>query len=583
VGLFDIGPDAVDFLRPPNPNAPVSASNPCPIAGGCYLQQFFYTKGGTPTVPPLYLNSTELQNQYGLGIRDQVQVSGNVRLDAGLRYDLINQGFGPNLFYADENVQPVPGSPTTPYIANYPFTETPHFLEPRLGAAWLITRRDSLEASYGRSIIGDASGELASPESNALYQQFANIPLNPNFVPTGNPFTGVTPVGNDNCFPMLPFPVGAGTKTPPSYKGSVGTNLQLGRPCANYADLLYGVNDAFFPEVTSVQPGIYDNFDLNFSHQFRNGSAIKIAPFARQGYRVTAITAPLVFNPATGVYQPGTLSNNSVGRNTTTGLSVEYTLPERPRGLTGFVSVSYVNEFTTTPPAGDNPYGQDFEPIILPQSIAAGNLYRAGFVSPFTAHAGLSYKTAGGFRINPVINVTSGYPYGSGLLTPIILNNGVATNVLNTNVSDQYGPSGSSQFIDPANPGSITAPIIAASRGTSETASGGGELSRPQITADLTLEYKPPGSRETFGVQVIDLFDNAYYGVPLVSGNYYPVATGVAGPLTGQSVTGAAFPGQAPLVSKAQYPYAAYYVPTLPLLGALENPTTFRMYFQYDL
>ena len=583
VGLFDIGPDAVDFLRPPNPNAPVSASNPCPIAGGCYLQQFFYTKGGTPRVPPFYLDSTQLQNTWGLGIRDQVQVSNNVRFDGGVRYDLLNEGFGSNLAYADENVQPVPGSPTTPYIANYPFVETPHFLEPRLGAAWLITRRDSLEASYGRSIVIGAGGDLASPESDAYYQQFANIPLNPNFIPTGNPYTGVTPIGNSNCFPMLPFPVGAGPKTPPSYKGSVGTNLTLGRPCANYGELLYGVNDAFFPEVSSVQPGIYDNFDLNFSHQFPNGSAIKIAPFARQGYKVTAITAPLVFNPLTGVYQPGTLSNNSVGRNTTTGLSVEYTLPERPRGLTGFVSASYVNEFTTTPPAGDNPYAQDSEPIILPQSIAAGNLYRAGFVSPFTGHIGVSYKTAGGFRINPVINVTSGFPYGSGLLTPIILNNGVATNVPNTNVADQYGPGGASLYIDPANPGSITAPNIAAARGTPETSSGGGELSRPQIDADLTLEYKPPGKRETFGVQVLDLFNNAYYGVPLVNLNYYPAATGVAGPLTGQSVTGAAFPGQAPLVNRAQYPYGAYNIPTTPLLGALEPPTTYRLYFQYDL
>jgi hypothetical protein len=583
VGLFDIGPDAVDFLRPPNPSAPVSAGNPCPIAGGCYLQQFFYTKGGTPTVPPLDLISSELQNEYGLGIRDQVQLSENVRLDAGLRYDLLDQGFGPNLYYVDENVQSVPGSPTTPYVSNYPFTETPHFLEPRLGASWLITRRDSLEASYGRSIISDASGELASPESFNAYKQFANIPLNPNFIPTGNPYTGVPFIGNSNCFPMLPYPVGATAATSPSYKGSVGTNLQLGKPCASYAQLLYEVNDAFFPDVTSVQPGIYDNFDLNFSHQFRNGSALKIAPFARQGYKVTAITAPLVFNPATGVYQPGTLSNFSVGKNTTTGLSVEYTLPERRQGLTGFVSLSYVNEFTTTPPAGDNPYGQDFSPIILPQSIAAGDLYRAGFVSPFAGRLGLSYKTLGGFRINPVINVTSGYPYGSGLLTPIILNNGVATNVPNTNVSDQYGPSGSSQFIDPANPGSITAPNIAASRGTLETASGGGELSRPQITADLTLEYKPPGQRETFGVQVLDLFNNAYYGVPLVSGNYYPVSTGVAGPLTGQSVTGAAFPGQAPLVNRAQYPYGAYNIPTTPALGALETPTTFRLYFQYDL
>jgi hypothetical protein len=582
VGLFDIGPDAIDFLRPPDPNEPVSASNPCPVAGGCYLQQFFYTKGGTPRVPPLDLFSSELQDQYGLGIRDQIQVNDNLRLDVGARYDRLNQGFGSNLFYADENVQPVPGSPLTPYVANWPFVETPHFLEPRFGAAWRLGRNDSLEATYGRSIISGGSGELASPESNAAYQAFANIPLNPNFIPTGNPFTGVSYVGNTNCYPNVPFPVGAVASTPPSYKGSVGTNLQLGRPCASYADLLYGVNDAFFPEISAAQPGIYDNFDFNYSHQFHNGSAIKVAPFARQGYNVTAISAPLIYNPMTGVYQPGTLTNNSVGRNTTTGLSVEYTLPERTRGLTGFISASYVNEFTTTPPAGDNPYGQDFEPIILPQSLAAGNLYRAGFVSPFTGRIGLSYKTAGGFRINPVLNVTSGFPYGSGLLTPYFLNN-VATNVPNTNLTDQYGPAGTSQFVDPANPGSVTAPIVSASRGTPESASGGGELSRPQITGDLTIEYKPPGSRETFGIQVLDVFNNAYYGVPLVNGNYYPVTAGVAAPLTGQSVTGAAFPGQAAIVNRAEYPYGTYNIPTSPALGANEMPTTFRLYFQYEL
>ena len=97
-----------------------------------------YGGGGTPTVPPLDLISSELQNQWGMGIRDQVQLSGNFRLDGGLRYDLISQGFGPNLYYVDENVQPVPGSPTTPYVSGYPFAENPHFLEPRLGAAWLL-------------------------------------------------------------------------------------------------------------------------------------------------------------------------------------------------------------------------------------------------------------------------------------------------------------------------------------------------------------------------------------------------------------------------------------------------------------
>ena len=47
-----------------------------------------------------------------------------------------------------------------------------------------------------------------------------------------------------------------------------------------------------------------------------------------------------------------------------------------------------------------------------------------------------------------------------------------AVNVPNTNVTDQFGPGGAPAYVDPANPGSIYAPVIAATRGTPETASG---------------------------------------------------------------------------------------------------------------
>ena len=91
-GLNDLGNNAIDFLRPANPNLPVdAATNPCPVDGGCYLQQFFYTKGGTPKVPPLALAFTgRLRLNYGLGIRDQIQVTNAIRADLGLRYDTLN-------------------------------------------------------------------------------------------------------------------------------------------------------------------------------------------------------------------------------------------------------------------------------------------------------------------------------------------------------------------------------------------------------------------------------------------------------------------------------------------------------------
>jgi hypothetical protein len=588
-GLLDLGANAKDFLTPANPNQPVSASNPCPVVGGCYLQQYFYQQGGTPRVPNAATESTQIQHTYGLGLRDQFQVNRNLRLDGGLRYDQINEGFGTNLVPQDENIQPVPGAPNVAYIANYPFIEAPHFLEPRAGASLLLDRHDAVSLTYGRSIMLPGAGELGSAGTGAQFAAFTNIPVNPNFTPSGNPFTGATPVGPLNCQPYLPFPTGAGPGAVPVYNGTVGKNLQLGRTCGNYADLLYSVNDGFYPDIVAVQPGVMDNFDFSYSHEFADHSALKIAPFFRRGTDLIAVTAPLVFNPTSGTYGPGTTTSQSAGRSNAAGVDMQYTLPQRPVGINGFFSVSYVNEFTNTPPAGDNPYAQDFWPFIVPQSLAAGNIYRAGDISPLTMHLGMEYRTKTGFRVNPVVNFDIGYPIGSGLLTPVIYGTN-AINVPNTNVTDQFGPGGAPAYIDPANPGSIFAPNVAATRGTAEKASGGGVLSPPQVTANITFEYTPPKNpRMTFGLQVLDLFNNQYFGTPVVNGNYYPVTTGVAGPLTGQSQTGLAFPTLAPLVATAAYPYAAYTIPYSNTSGfgvangAYGAPTTFRFYLQYKL
>ncbi len=580
-GFESVGPNAIDFLRPANPNAPVSAANPCPLAGGCYLQQFFYKTGGTPKVPSMDLSSQQLINRYGVGIRDQFQVTSRLRLDVGAHYDRLDQGYGSTLFYQDENVQPVPGSPSTYYIPNWDFIEKPHYLEPRYGLSYLLSKADNVSFTYGRSIISNGTG--SSPNSHQATAEFTGIPLNPNFVPSSDPYTGAeVPVGNTNCFPYVPYPTGANPNSKPSYNGVVGSTLQLGRPCKDYADLLYSVNDAFFPEIVTVHPSVFDNVDVSYSHAFRNGSAIKINPYLKQGYGVEAATAPLVFNPTTGVYQYGSIVDYSVGRNTTTGADVQYTLPDRRYGLGGFISVSYVNEFSTTPPASDNPYAQDNGPVILPASLALGGLYRAGYVSPFTTRIGVSYKTRKGLRINPVVNINVGYPYGSGLITPALIN-GIPVNVPNTNITDQYGAGGSAQYVDPANPGSVFAPNIAATRGAKESSSGGGQLSRPQLTGNLTVEYQPPGSRTTLGLQVLNIFNNEQYGNPLVNNNFYPVVTGIGGPLTGLNQQAVAYPGYFPAVNSTWNPYAPYYIPTVSSFGAIGAPTTFRMYVQYAL
>jgi hypothetical protein len=586
LGLEALGSNASLFVRPANPNLPVSATNPCPISttdypGACFLQQYYYQQGGTPYAPSLDLSSQNLQKFYGAGFRDQIQVNNNLRLDLGVRYDLINEGFGKTIYYEDENTQPVPGAPGDYYVTNYGNVEQPHFIEPRLGLSYKLNSTNSVAFTYGKSINETGSGEQASPNSFAAYAPFANIPITPALTNVYQQSTGtfgptLTPL---TCFPTVPFPIGATSKTNPSYNGSVsGGTLQLGKPCASLAQLLYFQGDAYYPEIAAVVPSVFENYDFNYSHQFKDGSAVRVAPFFRQGKDIQVATAPLVFNPATGVYSFGSLVNQAGGKNTTTGVDLSYTLPERKYGFTGFVSATYVNEFTNTPPAGDNPYGQDFEPLVLPQSYATGDLYRAGFVSPFTANVGLSYKTKTGFRINPVVHFNVGFPYNAGSLTPYFTALLGPQNVPNTNLTDQFGAGGAPSFVDPANPGSVSKPVISATRGTSETPSGGGLLSKPQLTADMTFEYTPPGSRATFGIQALDLFNNQYFGVPSVNQNYYAVTNGVAAPLTGQNLTGLAYPGLANVTAKNTSPYSAYTIPY-----GLSAPTNFRLYFQYAL
>jgi len=572
IGVFDIGPNSIDFLRPPNPNMPVNAvSNPCPVANGCYLQQFFYAQGGTPRIPPVDLRYNFPQQQFGFGIRDQYQVNTRLRLDFGIREDGVNQHID-NLANYNERTTPNPANPLAPYISNFSFIQFPRFTEPRVGASYRLTPHDSMAATYGQSIILEEPGNLASPENADAYRAFANVPVNPNWMPTGNPFTGVTSlggmntaVGNDNCFFNLYSHVDPVTKA-----------VILGRPCRSYAEVLYAANDAFFPEVSPVQPGLFSNYDFNYSHQFANGAAFKIAPFYRKGVDVLAVTAPLVFVPSSGTYSPGSSTNQSVGVSTTSGIDFQFTLPDRPRGFSGFLSATYVNELTNTPPQSDNPNIQDNAPAILPASLAARNIYRAGFISPFTIRAGPVYKTMSGLRINPVLNWNIGFPYGVGLLTPVIYN-GHGINVPQTNFTDQYGPPGATQYVDPANPGSIFSPVIAATRGTPERPSGGGNLTSPRASADLTVQYSPPRTHSTFGVQVLNVFGNVY-GLPQINGNYQPVVTGVPGPVTGQSQLGAAFPKLAPFtLSSLAFPRSPYIIPPNQL------GTVFRLYYQASL
>jgi hypothetical protein len=176
-----------------------------------------------------------------------------------------------------------------------------------------------------------------------------------------------------------------------------------------------------------------------------------------------------------------------------------------------------------------------------------------------------------------MIGFNVGYPIGAGLVTAYGLN-GKNYNLPSTNVTNPTGSINSTQYVDPANPGSVFAPNVAATRGTPEKNSPGGVLSAPRVNiADLTVEYTKPGTRSTFGVQVANLF-NQVYSEPGLNQRYQPAATGIAGPKSGTTSGAVLFPGL------GYTNYASFRGNNQPyLLTPFGNPTEVRFYYQLSL
>jgi hypothetical protein len=231
-----------------------------------------------------------------------------------------------------------------------------------------------------------------------------------------------------------------------------------------------------------------------------------------------------------GVIQtfPPVLLNN--GKEFATGVDFNLTTRDVPSGIVGQLTAGYINEFSSVIPTSTS---EDFFPNIIPASLLAGNVYRVGFISPFQSTLALTYKTKTGWRVTPRVQYNIGYPSSLGLVAPAIVN-GVALNVPNTDGLIGNAPNGPACFVDPMNPGSVINPNIVACRGNAEKAFPGAKLSPPDSTTDLTVEYSPPASRVTFGVNVNNVFGEILSG-PVFNARYQPLATGITGPLTGFS------------------------------------------------
>jgi hypothetical protein len=506
---------------------------------------YLSTKGIGPTVDPYASEEATTNRQdYALYLTDTYTPSSRANIQGGIRFDGSNYRFAStdSSFYAPANIDAA-GFPlnaagkevtsdTQAYVTNVPADAIhPLVVEPRLSASYELGDHDSIRASYGRSVELPPIGLVDLGGGRGQYR----------------PFTGV-PANAPNC--------------------GVTSNLT----CRNYADQLYWQNqmELFGVPYEPIEPGTFNNFDFSYSHQFKSGVEAKITPFYRRGYNVSALVANprtdangnVVLNPdGTVVFGPPTATNLGVDR--TTGIELLIT-KETAFGLTGQISGTYINETSNVIPGSVN---EDFFPSIPSQSLALGNEYRVGFLSPVQLTAALQYKTKSGFRINPIVYFNEGYPIGQGLLTAAYVN-GKAANVPNTNVTNSNGSSSATQYVDPENPGTLYNPNIVATRGTAEGNSAGGVLARPSVFANVMVEYSPPGSHSTVGVQVLNVFGNIYAGLgggqnTLINTRYQPVATGISGPSSGYSALYAQYPslGQAAYFDSLESGQSAYTIP----------------------
>ncbi len=461
--------------------------------------------------------STVSQQQYGAYLQDTIEMSSRWKTELGLRLD------GYNFQIPTQAGAP----PTVPGVAHQ------RLYEPHFDQSFAPDPRDTFRVGFGHTLSMPLPSLLGADVSRAPYAPFAGIPSYDNS--TGKPAQYCGPLANQRC--------------------------------GSYADQLYWLTrDYRFGSSTLEAPLVgatFTNIDLSWAHEFRDGAAMKITPFYRRGYNVVEQTAQIIgFNFQTGSPVFGDVQYSNLGIQKATGIEALYT-KEVPVGVSMQIGATYISQFGNEPPGT----------FLQPAALALGVQYRSPDLSPFQMNAAFNYRSAHGWRINPVIAFNVGYPYGAGYYTAVYCN-GIPVVVPSTSLSLIY--SQAPGYIDPLDPGSCTKPNIAATRGVHEPGLAGGLLTTPRVDADLTIEYRPPIkllSTSVFGLQIQNLF-NQIYNVPVVNGCY------------GAPVTSGLQSGTAPCTfSTAPYaaPDAAAHSGQPYLTYPNEPPISFRLYYQVTI
>ena len=482
------------------------------ISGNCgYLASYFPNGTRFPFEEDV---STVSQQVYGAYLQDSIELTQKWKTELGLRLDGYNF-----------HIPTSPGAPPTIGAVAHQRLYEPHF-----DLSYAPSPRDTIRIGFGHTLSIPLPSQVGADVSTIPYAPFENIPSFDNS--TGKAATYCGPLAN--------------------------------QVCANYAQQLYWLTrDYRFGSSTLEAPltgATFTNIDLSWAHEFHDGSALKVTPFYRRGYNVIEQTAQIIgFSYQTGTPVYGDVQYSNLGIQKATGVEALYNR-ELPQGISMQVGATYISQFGNEPPGA----------FLVPAALALGVVYRSPDLSPFQLNAALDWKSKHGFRINPVIAFNTGYPYGQGYYTAVYCDGKaviVPSTALGTIFSQTPG------FIDPLDPGSCTAPNIAATRGIHEPGLAGGLLTTPRINADVTFEYTPDGTRNTFGLQVKNLF-NEVYNVPIFNGCYgSPITTGLA---NGTAPCTYSVPQYQPpdLAAHGGQPYLTF--PNLP-------PISFRLYYQVKI
>lgn len=588
-----------DWFLPLNPGQPVdnnnadAAYNPCigpaldngytqnmPTNQGCYLYSYLLAHGKwTGHLPSIPLtgfdyNHSDFQ-QYGIGIRDQWTPNSRLTVDYGFRLD------GQNLKWSGVTSLNKDLSNTADVgtaFATLPNSYLhPKVFEPRLALSYVATPRDSVRLSYGRSATF-FFGQTAGTPTNIFGVDpiLWTIPAKDSSFATFNPATGQGPACGSGWHPLGTGPNGTYVSNPNVFYSGGATLGVAGNyfQCSNYAQSIYWLFDQAFaaPDIGGQNVPTYTNWDIAYSHQFRNGWGAKLTAYARRGYnthQVFELSAGPP-DPVTGQTTAGAFIEREVGITKTFGLEMFVTTPDRPYGWSGFITANYVNALTNAPPV----FGSASLPIAPEYLYETGTLFHASYLPPISAVAGIEYKTRSGWRINPIFAFDGGEPFGvgktsfgfvNGVLYAIPTGNlGISTPFVGAPVPNQSF--NATCYDDPAFAGNYFHPKYFACRGNNEPALAGQAYSQPRLYTDLNLEYEHRDI--TYGIYVTNVFDN-YRSQPTINQLWQPVATGVAGAQTGKA------PGANPLTTNA----AGSVVPNPFWLEGARNASIYDQYW----